>query len=98
MDSGASLCLFHSDFGKAVGLRIESGEEKSITGVSGELKVYFHNVSLYVPGGYILKIKAGFTPQLPLAGLLGMEGFFEHFKVTFDATTNELELERIHRA
>jgi len=100
IDSGAAICIFHSSIGESIGLRIDRGEEDETTGVSGQAtKIYLHNVSLYVPG-HILKIKAGFTDQLPLAGILGRAGFFEHFKVTFDPSSNPpgFELERIHRA
>lgn len=98
LDSGASQCLFHSDVGKAIGLKIESGEKVETIGVDGNrTEIYLHNVSLHVPGGHILKIKAGFTPKLPLVGLLGMTGFFDNFKVIFDPTTNEFELQRIYK-
>src|SRR5215467_1132737 len=61
--------------------------------------LYLHNISLYIPGGNIIKIRAGFTDELPIAGLLGRKGFFEHFKVTFDPSNNPpgFELERIYR-
>lgn len=101
MDSGATQCVFHADIGSAIGLKIENGKKSTVTGINGDqTDVYLHNVSLYVPGGHLLKITAGFTPKLPVGGVLGMTGFFEHFKVTFDPTTtpNELELERIYRA
>ena len=99
VDSGATTCLFHADIGAAIGLKIESGTMKQVTGIEGSRpNVYLHNISLYIPGGHLLKIVAGFTPKLPVAGVLGMTGFFEHFKVTFDPATNELEIERIYRA
>ena len=91
--------MFHSDLGKAVGLKVESGERVETLGVNGDrTEVYLHSVSLYVSGGHILKIRAGFTPKLPLAGLLGMTGFFDHFKITFDPTANDFELQRIYQA
>jgi hypothetical protein len=48
----------------------------------------------------MFKILAGFTDQLPVAGLLGRVGFFEYFKITFDPSTNPpgFDLERIYRA
>jgi hypothetical protein len=60
--------------------------------------MYLHKVSLYVPG-HIIKIRAGFTDELRVAGLPGQMGFFEHFKVTFDPSNNPpgFELERIYR-
>lgn len=48
----------------------------------------------------MVRIEAGFTDKLPVAGLLGMSGFFEHFKITFDpsAIPPGFELERIYKA
>ena len=46
--------------------------------------MYLHDVSLHVPGGHVLRINAGFTDVLPMAGILGRNGFLEHFKVLFD--------------
>jgi hypothetical protein len=51
-------------------------------------------VALYVPGG-IVNIRAGFSDDLPIAGLLGMNGFFDHFNVYFNPTAHQCELERI---
>lgn len=97
MDTGAHQCLFHSELGKAIGLKIDSGEKSETIGVNGDrTEVYLHSISLHVPGGHILKIRAGFTPKLPLIGLLGMTGFFDHFTVTFDPKTNEFELQRFY--
>ncbi len=85
VDSGASQCLFHGSLGRAIGLVVEKGEVDQTIGVSGQATtIYLHNISLHVPGGHTLKIKAGFTDDLPLAALLGRRGFFEHFKVSFD--------------
>jgi hypothetical protein len=58
--------------------------------------VYVHNVSLYAPSG-IIAIRAGFSHELPLAGLLGMNGFFEQFRVLFDPTFG-FELDRLFLA
>lgn len=99
MDSGPTQCLFHSHIGAAIGPRIDKGKLGKVTGINGDrTEVYLHNVSLYVPGGHILKIEAGFTDKLPVGGVLGMTGFFDHFKVTFDPTTTPHELERFYRA
>ena len=100
IDSGASLCVFHSSIGEAIGLKIEKGELDETIGVSGvPTKIYRHTVSLHFMGN-IFKILAAFTDQLPLAGLLGRVGFFEHFKITFDSSTNPpgFDLDRIYRA
>jgi hypothetical protein len=100
LDSGASRCIFHSSLGRAIGLSIEEGEIEETIGVSGKPSItYLHNISLYVAGG-IIGIRAGFANDLPIAGMLGRKGFFEHFKVTFDPSSDPpgFEIERIYKA
>ena len=48
----------------------------------------------------MFKIRAGFTNELPIAGVLGRIGFFEHFKITFDPSglTPGFDLERFYRS
>jgi hypothetical protein len=101
IDSGAAMCIFHSSIGQSIGLNIQKGEEDETTGISGNpTKIYLHNVSLHIPGGHVIKIRAGFTDELPVAGLLGRTGFFEHFKITFDpsSTPPGFDLERIYKS
>jgi hypothetical protein len=67
IDSGASICIFHSDLGPGIGLRIDKGEQDETIGISGnKTKIYLHNVS-HIPGGHMFKIRAGFTNELPVA-------------------------------
>lgn len=97
IDSGASQCIFHASIGRAIGLAVEKGEKVFTNGVQGPALLYPHDLSLDVPGG-VINTRAGFSEELPIAGLLGMEGFFENFKVTFDPTALRVELERIYKA
>ena len=63
------------------------------------LDFYVHEVALYTVSG-IIKIEAGFSYELPLAGLLGRRGFLSEFKFTLDPSTNppQFELDRYARA
>jgi hypothetical protein len=97
IDSGASRCVFHAEIGKAIGLDIPTGESESTLGIAGPTPIYLHDVSLYAPGG-IIAIRAGFSADLPVAGILGMRGFFDAFKITFDPIALHCELERVHKA
>jgi hypothetical protein len=97
IDSGATLCQFQAAIGRSLGLVIEKGEPMQTMGISGPTQMYLHDVSLYIPGG-IVTAKVGFSDTLPILGLLGMSGFFEHFKITFDSAAFRCELERIFRA
>lgn len=66
------------------------------SGIGGNEKIYLHDITLYIPGGATV-IKAGFKEQLPVAGLLGMAGFFEHFKILFDGPAQCCSLERVYK-
>jgi hypothetical protein len=97
IDSGASICQFQSAIGRALGLDIEKGESKDVMGISGPSQMYLHEVSLYIPGGPV-NAKVGFSNDLPVLGLLGINGFFEHFNITFDAAALRCVLERLYQA
>jgi hypothetical protein len=97
IDSGATRSLFHADIASHIGLDIKSGEIEITQGIGGSETTYLHEITLYLPGGSV-KTKVGFKEKLPVAGLLGMKGFFEFFRVTFDADTKLCELQRIYRA
>jgi len=97
IDSGASRCMFHASIGRSIGLEIEKGSVEESLGISGTCRTYLHDISLYAPGG-IINIRAGFSDDLPIAGLLGMNGFFDHFKVVFDPTAQQCELDRVFLA
>jgi hypothetical protein len=98
IDSGASRTTFHASIGKALGFEVEKGELEEAMGISGKpSKTYLHDMAFYVPGG-VIQIRGAFSNDLPVAGILGMGGFFEHFRVTFDPTVQGCELERIYQA
>lgn len=97
IDSGASQCIFHAGIGRAIGLDIEKGEKVFTNSIQGATAIYLHDISLYAPGG-IVAARAGFSDALPLAGLLGMSGFFEYFRITFDPIALRVELDRLYSA
>jgi hypothetical protein len=66
-------------------------------GIGGQEDTYLHDVTLHIPGGPTTA-KVGFKAELPVAGLLGMNGFFEHFRVVFDGPGKFCSLERIYEA
>lgn len=94
IDSGATVCQFQAGLGRAIGLDIEKGEALETLAATGPTTMYMHEISIYLPGGPV-QVKAGFSDSLPVAGLLGMSGFFEHFMVLFNSPALRCELERI---
>ncbi len=97
IDSGASRCLFHSDFAVHMGIDLQKCEIELTHGIGGEENTFVHDVTLYIPGGPVL-VKAGFKDKLPVPGLLGMTGFFEPFNVTFNWAAKTCYLECLSRA
>lgn len=100
VDSGAADCMFPEDVAGAIGIKdITTGKKDERTGIGGRQDVWLHPIILYV-GEHALSIQAAFSRTLPVGGILGMQGFFEHFKVTFDPTSEPpgLDLERVHKA
>ena len=101
VDSGAFTTYFRSDVGRAFGLKVEDGEPGELRGVvdAPPVKVYYHPVKLCI-GEHVIPIQAGFYDKLGWAGILGRHGFFEHFMVSFDPSSNPpgLEITRIRRA
>ncbi len=65
-----------------------------LNGIGGPEETWVHDITLYTFGGPI-PIQAGFKENLPLAALLGMNGFFQHFIVRFDGSARECTLDRI---
>ncbi len=96
IDSGASRCVFHSEIGKYLGVDFSTCDTEEVLGIGGAEKLYLSDVALVIPGGTVL-VKAGFKDALPVAGLLGMSGFFEHFNITFRAGDRSCVLDRIYR-
>ena len=89
VDSGADRCLFHASIGEALGIEVQKGIEVPFGGVIGGSigRIYYHNVRLSV-AGELIEITAGFSYELSFQALLGRNGFFDNFFVTFDHTTD----------
>jgi hypothetical protein len=100
VDSGSADCIFHASILANIGIKLENGRKEQRTGIGGtEQDVWVHPIHLFI-GTDLLAVDAAFSPELPLAGLLGRKGFFEFYRVTFDPEPNppELEIERVYRA
>jgi len=101
IDSGSFDCLFHGDIARAVGIAdITTGILKVSGGVvSGvRMNTYGHEVRLVV-GSDNFKIQGYFSDALPIACLLGRNGFFDKFVISFDPSCNPpgFDLTRVRR-
>lgn len=89
--------MFHADIARHLGIDLAKCSTETANGIGGEESVPLHDIRLFIPGGPVVTC-ASFKENLPVAGLLGMTGFFEHFRVTFDCVSQACELERIFKA
>jgi hypothetical protein len=101
IDSGSFDCLFHGDIARAVGIKdITTGILKVSGGVVKAVKMntYGHDIRLMV-GADNFKIHGYFSDELPIACLLGRDGFFDKYVVTFDPSgpSPGVELTRVHK-
>ena len=94
IDSGAGRCVFHAAFAYEIGLDLKAGDREVLHGIGGPEETWVHDIVLHTFAGSI-SIRAGFKEDLPLAGLLGMNGFFEHFNVTFHGALLQCGIDRI---
>lgn len=96
VDSGADICLFDAELGKAIGIDIEKGKKHEVFGIGGKASVYYTRLMTIEVGGWLFEIEAGFMPEvagrvLPY-GVVGQRGFFDKFIVKFDFLKEEIEL------
>ncbi len=101
IDSGSPWCLFHAQFCKSLGIKLEDGVRDQLSGIVGgpSAPMYFHKVKVMV-GSDQFETVAGFSSELAVAGILGRRGFFENFRCTFDPSDYppSVELTKVHRA
>ncbi len=91
VDTGSPYCLFRQDIAAAAGIRdLTTGKVGEIGSVKQGVKdvCYFHKVTLYVESEWKIEVMAGFPLNLSVPALLGRHGFFDHFLVTFDHSTD----------
>jgi len=93
--------MFHADFCRALGIRLEDGVKSGLGGIVGGTVVpmYFHRIKILV-GSSQLTTFAGFSAHMAVAGLLGRRGFFENYIVKIDSSTRppSFELDRVNRS
>ena len=99
VDSGADICLFHSDIGRMLGIEIEAAPELAFEGVSGVREVaYLHRVDLVLRGLSSITLDVGFTNSMVVGtGLLGQRGFFEQFQINFQLDQKSFEIGPVNR-
>ncbi len=104
IDSGSDSCIFHAELAELLGLDVEAGEPTGFRGMGhGEVKGFLHDVNVIV-GGHPFPCRAAFSYGLIKRhpdtgrweglqyGVLGQQGFFNHFRVEFNLSKERIEL------
>lgn len=93
IDSGAIMCLFKGEIGRALGITIERGEKKIFQGASAKLIGYIHEVEITL-AEKTFKTKIAFSDDLSTSfNLLGRQGIFDKFSITFKEKDHEVYFE-----
>jgi hypothetical protein len=90
LDTGAPVSVFDRGVADALGVRIgrTGAETGTIRMLGGEWRVQYETVDLDIGDGYGWPARVAFVKspnlQMPFQGVLGSEGFFRRFAVTFN--------------
>jgi hypothetical protein len=96
VDSGADISIFDAELATRLKLNLEDGEHISISGVTGhEEDAFIHPIELTV-GRYTFSTRVAFMQTHDSYGIVGQEGFFSQFLVTFNQPRSYVELRSHH--
>jgi len=95
IDSGANISVFREEIAECLEIVIEDGEEILLQGLGGRIVGYIHELKIRVDDEEF-PCKVVFSKELTVGlNILGREGFFEYFQVTFNERGKEVILGKI---
>jgi len=94
IDSGANISVFREEIAECLEIVIEDGEEILLQGLGGRIVGYIHQLKIRVDDDEFPS-KVVFSKELTVGlNILGREGFFEYFQITFNERGKEVILEK----
>lgn len=94
LDSGANISVFREEIAECLEITIEDGEETLIQGIGGRIVGYIHELRVRVDN-VEFPCKVVFSKELTVGlNILGREGFFEYFQITFNEKNKEVVIEK----
>ncbi len=95
IDSGADYCIFHIELAKALGVKLTK-KRTSVRGVGKDkIKGFWGEVEIRL-SNYSYQTRAIFADISDFGhGILGQQGFFDHFDVKLSYQKQEIEIEPI---
>jgi hypothetical protein len=99
VDSGSPYCLFQADIANFFHIDLTKAPTGSMGGIIGGPQdvTYFHKIRLQVENNWTFEVTGAFLKKLAVPIILGRNGFFDRFQVTFDhsKTPHEFEITKI---
>jgi hypothetical protein len=94
VDSGADINLFSAELGEFLGIDVASGDSGTLQGATGVPETYYLHPVRIIVSSQAYRVHAGFSQAVGKGrhGLVGQQGFFDLFKVTFDLLNEDIEL------
>lgn len=93
LDSGSTLSVFRNEIAEDLGIEIRSGQEKILQSASGLIRVFIHPLTVEVDKERF-DMNIGFSSDLAASfNILGREGFFGRFRITFDERQKKIVME-----
>ena len=94
IDSGSDYCIFPIEAAQALHIPIKKAKMTHVTGfLEGKAKLFLFPIKLAI-GKYSIEIVAGFAQGMGRYApcTLGQKGFFDNFKVCFDKSRSQIEI------
>ena len=95
IDSGANISVFREELAECLEVVVEDGEEILLQGLGGRIVGYIHELTIRI-NDEKFRCKIVFSKEMTVGlNILGREGFFEHFQITFNEKQKEIILNKI---
>ena len=97
LDSGADKSLFNAEIAKVLKIDLSTASEENFTGIEGGvLKAKVKTIHLQmVRDTEIFEVPIGFIENVGFSAILGQEGFFDKFSITFNREKLEIEIKKV---
>ena len=97
VDSGATISLFHMSIADDIGIDLRDAEQVYLAGIGGYVKAYIKKqvrISIEELGSIVIPI--AFTEYITSdIAILGRQGFFETFEITFREWERKLIIKKL---
>jgi len=93
LDSGSTISVFRNEIAEDLGIGIHGGKEQILQSANGLIRVYVYALTVEI-NDERFDMNVGFSSDLITSfNILGREGFFDRFRITFDEEHRKIMIE-----